>query len=123
MEAAHLIHRPLYQICGMFDALYALLSCRCSHHDEKTAILRVAGNLVRDFFAAAIEQPNHPFTLAYARRLVQVAAPSNPAFGFRMTFTGIREIKASIGDLPRNDCKKHGHRSAGRMRGAIPPPR
>ena len=37
-----------------------------------------------------------------------LAAPSRPARGFRITFTGMREMSASIGDLSRNDCMKHG---------------
>ena len=123
METAHLLHRPLDQICGMFDSLHALLTGCGGHDDEKTSALIVAANLVGNLFTAAIEQPNHLFKLAYARLPAHVAAPSNPAWGFRITFTGMREINASIGDLPRNDCMKQGQCSAGKMRGAMPPPR
>ena len=35
----------------------------------------------------------------------------------------MREMSASIGDLSRNDRMKMGQRSAGRIRGAMPPPR
>ena len=38
-------------------------------------------------------------------------------------FTGMREISASMGDFARNARMKLGHRSAGRIRGAMPPPR
>ena len=55
MEAAHLLHRTLDQICGMFDAFHALLAGFGGHDDEKATVLIVAANLVCDFFAAAIE--------------------------------------------------------------------
>ena len=55
MKTTHLLHRPLDQIGGMFDALHALLACFGGHDDEEAAVLIVAANLVCDFFAAAIE--------------------------------------------------------------------
>ena len=55
MEAAHLLHRPLDQVCGMFDAFHALLASFGGHDDEKTSVLIVPANLVSDFFPAPIE--------------------------------------------------------------------
>ena len=50
------------------------------------------------------------------------AAPSRPAAGVTMTCTGTSASSELIGGLSRKASRKPGHCSAGRMRGAMPPP-
>ena len=51
------------------------------------------------------------------------AAPTRPAVGFKITRTGIRRIRSSSGAFAQEGFSKSGHLSAGRILGAIPPPR
>src|SRR2546428_957340 len=51
------------------------------------------------------------------------AAPRSPVSSFRMTHTGIEERSGRRWSLSRKDSRKTSHFSAGRILGAMPPPR
>ena len=69
-------------------------------------------------YASAIASPRYGRICA----LAAVAAPSRPACGLRITFTGIVVIISAIGVLSRKACMKAPASSWRRIRGAMPPP-
>ena len=83
---------------------------------------RCGGHVVSGFSRTSSSPAKAGHDVLDVRAFACVAAPSSPAAGFKITLTGIRDTSASIGDLSRNDSMNAGHRNAGRMRGAMPPP-
>lgn len=125
-ELAHLRDGSVDELGRLSDALDPLPAISLRHHELEAAALAVPANLVLELFIAAVKQPNHAIALALlapSRQAAKVAAPMSPAAGFKITLTGIRFINASMGDFEQNASLKIGHRRAGRICGAMPPPR